>query len=598
MMRVWTALACSTHCVRIRTPLPAGDSLSARAGESQDRRVGCRADDYLVKPFSGGELLARIRSQLMLANLRQERAEAAQREQPRRQWVAKAGLRCAVHAAPNPFVICAERITSLNWLIPACWCGNKYEDVIDRPLFEALPELRNQVFKELLDGVMSTGEPYQGKEIAAQFDHRDGETLETVYFNYIYSPLRNLQGQTEGILVIAFDVTDEVRAREQMSRLRGEAEAANRMKDQFLAMLGHELRNPLAPMQTALQLMRLRGAHSREQDIMERQVGHLTRLVDDLLDVSRITSGKIELRKEPVELAEAMVRAVELASPLLEQRRHRLDMELPRQGLGVMADLERLAQVLSNLLTSRSQVQRGGFAHRRVGREGNKVRISVKDEGIGIAPDMVDSIFDVFVQQSQAIDRSRGGLGLGLAIVRNLVQMHDGTGRAHSEGVGRGSEFIVELPAVTVAAVTQLPVAPSAMPSAQSGGRKILVVDDNPDAGAMLKALLEQIGYTVATAADGPSALETAKTFQPDIALLDIGLPVMDGYEVGERLRSLQGKGSGLRLVAVTGYGLEADRERSKAAGFEAHLVKPVALEKLVQVCTTESGLTDGRSLL
>jgi CheY-like chemotaxis protein len=251
-----------------------------------------------------------------------------------------------------------------------------------------------------------------------------------------------------------------------------------------------------------------------------------------------------------------------------------------------MVDLERLAQVLSNLLTNAAKYSEvGSRIAVSAKREGNKVRVSVKDEGIGIAPDMIDSIFDVFVQQSQTIERSRGGLGVGLAIVRNLVQMHDGTVRAHSEGAGRGSEFIVELPAVTVATVTQLPVAPSALPSAQLGGKKILVVDDNPDSGEMLKALLEQIGYTVVTAADGPSALETAKAFQPDIALLDIGLPIMDGYEVGERLRSLQKNGSGLRLVAVTGYGLEADRERSRAAGFEAHLVKPVDIDKLIQVC-------------
>jgi signal transduction histidine kinase len=367
---------------------------------------------------------------------------------------------------------------------------------------------------------------------------------------------------------------------------RREAESANRAKDEFLAMLGHELRNPLSPMLTALQLMRLRGTASREQDILERQVGHLTRLVDDLLDVSRITRGKVELRRERIDVADAVTKAIELSSPLLEQRRQELEVRVPRGKFGVNVDPGRMEQVISNLLTNAAKYSEpGSKIVIAATREGDSVCICVKDEGVGIAPELLGSVFERFVQQPQTLARSKGGLGLGLAIVRSLVELHGGSVRAKSAGVGKGSEFVLDFPAVelssTIAdrAARPDPVVPPARRS-----KRILVVDDNTDAAETLKDALEALGYTVHAAHDGPTALQAAETFAPEVALLDIGLPVMDGYELARRLRELRGALGHLHLVAVTGYGQEADKQRSEAAGFERHLVKPVDLNKLEDV--------------
>jgi CheY-like chemotaxis protein len=372
-----------------------------------------------------------------------------------------------------------------------------------------------------------------------------------------------------------------------MRRLRAEAEVANRAKDQFLAMLSHELRNPLAPMLTALQLMKLRGDQSREQDVLERQVGHLTRLVDDLLDVSRITGGKVELRKQPTEIAEVVARAVELASPLFEQRRQHLKLRVPPRGLAVHVDPDRMAQVISNLLTNAAKYSESGSEIAVVGaREQERVRIRVQDHGVGIAPEMIHSVFDVFVQQPQTLERSKGGLGLGLAIAKSLVELHGGTMTARSEGVGKGSEFSIDLPAVELSELQsdELPRRTITSRPPGYGQKRILVVDDNEDAVRILRGALELLGYLVEVAYDGPSALSAAEAFQPEVALLDIGLPVMDGYELAERLRGLQNAPRDLRLVAVTGYGQNADRQRSAAAGFEQHLVKPVDLGSLERV--------------
>jgi CheY-like chemotaxis protein len=376
--------------------------------------------------------------------------------------------------------------------------------------------------------------------------------------------------------------------------LRAEAEVANRAKDQFLAMLSHELRNPLAPMLTALQLMKLRGQQSRERDILERQAGHLTSLVDDLLDVSRITRGKIELRRRDIEVAETVAKAIEIASPLLEQRRHHLEVRVPVYGLTINVDPDRMAQIISNLLTNAAKYSEPGSRIVVEAEQAEKhVQIRVEDEGVGIAPAMIGSVFELFVQQPQTLDRSKGGLGLGLTIVRNLVELHGGTVRAQSEGVGRGSAFIVDLPAVERA---EIRTAERSSPQVTERPllamqKRILLVDDNEDAVEMLKNALETLGYRVAVAHDGPSALKTAATFKPEIALLDIGLPVMDGYELAKHLRQLRGAPGDLRLVAVTGYGQEADRQRSAAAGFETHLVKPIDLGKLERV-VLDLGLT------
>ena len=383
-------------------------------------------------------------------------------------------------------------------------------------------------------------------------------------------------------------VVELERQTRELQEARARAEDATQAKDDFLAMLGHELRNPLSPILTALQLMRLKNQSSREQDVIERQVRSLMRLVDDLLDVSRITRGKIELRKERIEFAEVAARAIEMASPILERKRQVLAVHIPARGLLVDGDPLRLAQVFSNLLTNAAKYSDAdtniGFTAECDGRH---LRIRVKDQGIGLAPEMQQRVFDLFVQNRQSIDRSQGGLGLGLAIVRSLVLLHGGTVRATSEGEGRGSEFIVELPR---AVDDGRPASPAESAAAVGGlGRKahhperILVVDDNDDAAMLISEALVSLGYVVRTARDGPSALRIAEEFSPDVALLDIGLPVMDGYELAERLRGTN-TGSGLRLIAVTGYGQSEDKQRSHAAGFEVHLVKPLTLDQLQQV--------------
>jgi len=361
-------------------------------------------------------------------------------------------------------------------------------------------------------------------------------------------------------------------------RARKEVEQANRAKDEFLAMLGHELRNPLAPILTALQLMRLRGGDTlaAERTIIERQVRHMTRLVDDLLDVSRVARGKVLLSKAPVELAEVMAKAVETVSPLLEERAHQLSVSVPSRGLLVDADDQRLAQVFANLLTNAAKyTEPGGRIQISAQAEGPLVRVVVRDSGVGIDAPKLPHIFDLFVQGRSEL--AGGGLGIGLSIVRNLVTLHGGTVTAHSDGPGMGSEFVVTLPLSAGGATSPSPVATTSRPVHRSDARRVLIVDDNRDAADSLSEGLIACGHVTAVAYDGPAALETAATFHPQLALLDIGLPAMDGYELARRLRA-QGPAD-LKLVALTGYGLDSDRERARAAGFHHHLVKPIDLD-------------------
>lgn len=369
---------------------------------------------------------------------------------------------------------------------------------------------------------------------------------------------------------------------------RAQAEHASRAKDEFLAVLGHELRNPLAPMLTALRLLQIKGVRAPELAVMERQVGALIRLVDDLMDVSRITRGKIELRKIRLELSSIILRGLETASPLLEQRRHRIDLQVPAQGLLVEGDPDRLSQVFSNLLTNAAKYSDPGSEIHVVAEQvDDHVRLRIRDHGIGIPAEMLSQVFDMFVQEPQALDRAKGGVGLGLTIVRNLVELHSGKVWASSAGSGTGSEFVVELPLVSQSraadpALTRRQETDAVAPTRSSSCR-ILVVDDNEDAAELLAEFLSELGYEVRTAHDGPSAIDLAAVFKPTICLVDIGLPVMDGYEVAKRLRHLVGLPSDVHLMAVTGYGQEADRLRSREAGFDGHLVKPVDLETLAK---------------
>ncbi len=379
-----------------------------------------------------------------------------------------------------------------------------------------------------------------------------------------------------------------------LDRARLEAERATRVKDEFLAMLGHELRNPLAPIVTALQMLRLEGVSSKVLGVLERQVAHMQRLVDDLLDVSRITSGKIELRKEYVEIAAIVQRALEMSRPLTEQRRNELIIEVPESGLTVDGDPARLAQVMANLVTNAAKYSDPGKRISiRAERAGASIRISGEDQGIGIEPSFLDRVFDNFVQIPQGLDRASGGLGLGLAIVRNLVDLHGGQVRAFSNGPLQGSCFVIELPAVD--GTTTAPPAKTVRKTARIfAAARVLVVDDNSDAADLMGELLADQGHSVHVAHSGPEAIGLLATFRPDAALLDIGLPVMDGYELAAALR---GKLPDIRLIALTGYGAPNDRQRTREAGFDAHLTKPVSLstvnETLAELLRPQGAVRD-----
>jgi PAS domain S-box-containing protein len=367
------------------------------------------------------------------------------------------------------------------------------------------------------------------------------------------------------------------------TRARDEAERANRTKDEFLAMLGHELRNPLAPILTALQLMKRRApeALARERAVLERQIRYMVTLVDDLLDVSRIARGKIELAREAVDVAETVARALEMAGPILEERRHVVTRDVP-EGLLVTGDAVRLAQVVANLLTNAAKyTEAGGHITISAAAESGEIVLQVRDDGVGIAPDLLPRIFELFVQGGQALDRDKGGLGLGLAIVRSVVALHGGRVTAASAGRGQGSTFEVRLPARAdrTDPSAQVPVAPA---PATASGLDILVVDDNVDALELLADALVFAGHRAYQATNADEALAIARAHRPAVALLDIGLPIVDGYELARRLRALGDPA--LKLVAITGYGAPADREKTRAAGFNAHLVKPVALDELERV--------------
>jgi PAS domain S-box-containing protein len=403
---------------------------------------------------------------------------------------------------------------------------------------------------------------------------------------------RDGSGQATEFIGTVVDITNTKRADEERERLlanaeraRQDAEIASRAKDEFLALLSHELRNPLAPIVTALELIRFQRdpeSAGRALAIIERQVRHLGRLVDDLLDVSRITRGKIELHREPVLLREVIEKAIEMASPLIERRQHQLVVHTPCDRLQVHGDEARLSQVVSNLLTNAARYTnpRGQIV---VVAEatGDDATISVKDNGMGIAPDLLPRIFDLFVQGGvKSLDRAEGGLGLGLALVRNLVEMHGGQVDARSDGAGRGSEFIVRLPRLVVLH-EPVPIARArAAARLAEPGVRLLLVDDNVDFTEVLGPFLREVGYDVTVAHDGPSALSSLQRPFPEIAIIDIGLPVMDGYELGVRLRDQVG--AQLRLFAMTGYGQPDDQEKSKRLGFERHLVKPVDPTSLI----------------
>ena len=376
------------------------------------------------------------------------------------------------------------------------------------------------------------------------------------------------------------DVTSRKRAEDNLRQMASDLSEADRRKDEFLATLAHELRNPLAPIRNSLQILKMPKVDAetveRSREMMERQVHHLVRLVDDLLDVSRVMKGKIELRREPVELASIVARAIEIVQPLLNIQGHDLNVRLPSESLPLNADPVRLAQVISNLLTNAGKyTDPGGHIRLSAEVEGDQVAVRIRDDGIGISPDMLPHVFELFVQVDQSSAKAQGGLGIGLTLVKNLVEMHNGTVEAHSDGLGKGCEFIVRFPLMARSKRGHGDQTATHTEPAIPSGHKLLVVDDNPDAAISLSMLLRLQGHEVRMAHDGPSALEAAMQYLPDMIFLDIGMPGMDGYEVARRVRSIPCLERTI-LAALTGWGQQEDRRRTAEAGFDHHLVKPV----------------------
>jgi signal transduction histidine kinase/ActR/RegA family two-component response regulator len=453
-----------------------------------------------------------------------------------------------------------------------------HRELIGKPARQALPEVADQGFFELLDQVYQTGEPFVGHAVPLRVQREANGPLEERFIDFVYQPIRGPKGEIEGIFVEGSDVT-------MRKRVEDELRAANRQKDQFLAMLAHELRNPLAPITTAAQLLQ-RGSLDPQRarhasDIIVRQAEHMTDLVNDLLDVSRVTRGLAEIEKEDLEVSAIVQGAVEQVRPLLDMKRHELRLDLPAQPLHVSGDRTRLVQVVSNILNNAAKyTPPAGRILLRVTRDDSEAVIAVSDNGQGIEPQVLPYIFDLFTQAERTPDRSQGGLGIGLALVKSLVALHGGRVAAFSEGLNKGSEFVIRLPLLQAA---QEPAAQGQAAQADGGPVRVLVVDDNADAAQMLATLLEAHGHAVSVEYDGTSGLARALRERPDVMLLDIGLPDMDGHELARRLRASPDTANAL-LIALTGYGQSEDREQARQAGFDRHLVKPADLSELLRI--------------
>jgi signal transduction histidine kinase/ActR/RegA family two-component response regulator len=541
--------------------------LSARAGEeSRVEGMQAIADDYLVKPFGARELLARVSAHLQIARLRRE-AERAIRESEER-------FRAFVTASSDVVYRMSADWSEMRFLHGREFMADTHEP--SRTWLEKYidPDDRPQVIKAIGEAIR-TRHVFELEHRVRRVDGSLGWTFSRAV------PLLGTDGAIVEWLGAALDVTARKRAEEGLRE-------ADRRKNEFLATLAHELRNPLAPIRNALQIIRLssdRDAREQARTLIERQLGQMVRLVDDLMDVSRISRGKVELRKEQVELAKVVQQAVETSRPLIEAMGHDLTLDMPPMPIVVNGDLTRLAQAFANLLNNAAKyTERGGRITLRVEQQGSDAVVSVRDTGVGIPAHMLPKVFEMFTQVHHSLERSQGGLGIGLSLVKGMVEMHGGGIEARSAGHGKGSEFVVHLPVVVSLAGQQRGEDADQTPTAPKARRRILVADDNRDSADSLALLLKIMGNDTHTAHDGLEVLEVAASFRPDVILLDIGMPKLNGYETARRIRQ-QAWGSNVLLVAQTGWGQEDDKRLSKEAGFDVHMVKPVdptALEKLL----------------
>jgi len=491
----------------------------------------------------------------------------------------------ALRESEQRFVRFMERLPGLAWIKDLQGRYVFVNEAVQKPFGAARGEVCGKTDDELFQ-----------PETAAQFKENDRRALASesgvqvvelleqddgLHYSIVSKfPIPGPDGQTALVGGMAIDITDRMRAENALKE-------ADRRKDEFLATLAHELRNPLAPIRNSLHILRMAGttgpAAERMYEMMQRQVAHMVRLVDDLLEVSRISRGKIELKKERVELATIIDHAVETSKPFIEAANHQLSVSLPSDRIVVEGDVVRLAQVFSNLLNNAAKYTNpGGKISVAAKREGEQLIVSVRDTGIGIPRDMLSRVFEMFAQVENVLRRTQDGLGIGLNLVRTLVSMHGGSVEARSEGLGHGSEFIVRLPVAEPDSSASESAQPRAgdKPKAVPARHRILAVDDNKDSVDSLGMLLKFLGADVQVAYDGPSALEAVRICRPSIVLLDIGMPGMDGNEVARRIRQ-DPECRDVLLIALTGWGQQDDRRRTREAGFDHHLVKPVDLGAL-----------------
>ena len=449
-------------------------------------------------------------------------------------------------------------------------------DVVGKPVAEALPETVEQGFVALLDQVYQTRQPYIGNAVRFDVSRSGGADLVEAYVDFVYQPMFNEARQTVGIFVQGHDVTERHLAQQTLMQ-------ADEQKDRFIATLAHELRNPLAPIRAAAQMLDSPRASpdtvARVAPIISRQVNHMARLLDDLLDVARITQGRILLQKQYVRVEDVIGTAIEAARPLVEAKGHHLSVHHRDGAIELEADPIRLTQILSNLLTNAAKYSDAGASIAIESRlEDQACVIAIRDSGIGLSKESLSNIFRIFSQERSALDRSEGGLGIGLALAKGLVSLHGGTIEAASAGVGKGSTFTVALPCTTGRTCLQAGAPERA--DAHGEGKRILIADDNADLVTVLAEFLEMAGHQVFTACDGLSALELAARHRPDAAILDVGMPGMNGYELARAIR-LEAWGRDILLIAATGWGHEDDKFKAKAAGFDQHLTKPFAIDQL-----------------
>jgi PAS domain S-box-containing protein len=493
----------------------------------------------------------------------------------------------------RPYRLLVERVTegaaTLTCDGAILYCNRRFADMLMWPQKSLIGRsLRDYTAADDHPAVVALLREAEGGSVQSELRLRrsDGEWVD------VYLGATPVQEGAVGTCLMVTDLTqqkqyEQLVAAESLARsLLAELREADRRKDEFLAMLAHELRGPLAPLRNMLEFMtraRDDGAQlDRAVATMQRQLDHLVRLVDDLLDISRITRDKIELRKQTVELASILYQSAEVCRPLAESANHRMTIKLPDEPVYLDADPVRLTQVFSNLLNNACKyTEPGGSISVIAEQNGNEVVVKVKDSGVGISPEKLTSIFEMFAQVDQTLERSQGGLGIGLTLVKRLVEMHGGSVEAASAGKGQGSEFTVRLP--IAAEKTNAVPPPHRVEPRPIGGRRILIVDDNADAATSLAMLLKITGNETRTAYDGLAALKVSESFRPEIVLLDIGLPKLNGYEVCRRLRA-EPWGQDVMLVAMTGWGQDEDRRKTSEAGFDEHVVKPIEYAALVKL--------------